>query len=154
MPELKKFYTNHFCPEQNGELITFDLIRGYATADQKVNLIKLLRVVSGLGLKDAKEGVENNCCDIDKEEKNGWDGRHYYVANPDKAVAYFAKFLGPFPTEAEIKAEEDAKTGKTMIEACAFAFANWKLLCYETPYDAVRQVIDRYQDMNERQANK
>jgi hypothetical protein len=148
MPELKKFYVNSYGseagPEQKGTLVTHEWLRGLASVEYpRIPLIKSLRVVSGMGLKDAKEAVENNCMDGFVTGVGGG------TVNPDKVEAYFKQFIGPFPTEAEIAAERASKTGSTMFEACSLAYANYKLLGYPNPFAAARDVINRYEDNND-----
>jgi hypothetical protein len=149
MPELKKFYIKGYGSEagteQNGTLVTHECLRHVAsTPSPFINLIKILRAVSGMGLKDAKDGIENNCVDGRNLDRQEWG-----TINPDKVEAYFKQFIGPFPTAEELKAEQEASTGKTMFEGCALAFANYKILGYPNKFAAARDVINRYEDKHD-----
>lgn len=59
----RTYYVLDSCGEKIGSKISnnsLDVVRGYMKAGEKIEAIKALRTVSGVGLKEAKDAVEND----------------------------------------------------------------------------------------------
>ena len=98
-----------------------------ANANEKIPLIKCLRAATGMGLREAKDGVEQNCC--------GPDGSF----NVDKTLAYFGQFIN-FGPEPKMKTPEQVKSD-SVIRGIRCAMKNWSVLGFRSEYHACNTVI-------------
>ena len=89
----------------------------------KISLIKELRHVSGMGLKDSKDGVEGNCY------KGG-------VIDPDKTIAYFNQFR-PKAKPTPKPLTEDQK----VINGLRVAMKHWSVLGFRSKHAACDMVL-------------
>ena len=131
MPEMKKFYYD------NNTVITPDWLRATAMSRQKIPLIKALRTVSNLGLKEAKDAIEGDC---------SWTENDICLIDPERTVEYFSKFIGPFPTPEEIASlnieKNDANETKAIVLGMECICANWQILGFRTKLDGCRTVLE------------
>ena len=133
----------------DGVTITPDWLRSMVNPDNqsvanteyktpnKIWIIKALRIVSGMGLKDAKDGVES-CYNV----VGGID--------PDKLVAYFGKYIGPFPTAEELKektaADKDKEETAALLKAIECICLNWRTLGFPSKLDGCSMVLMNFKD--------
>ena len=146
----------------DGKTLTKAWFVSAVNGNQKINLIKLCRTLSGMGLKDSKDGVENNCA----------DNPNFITPtlNVEKTFAYFSKWLktkkdieASKKTPEQIKAEtqdaeeaaqeaakaKDAEETSQILNGLNAACMDWKYLGYKNKYDACRMVLSNYQNMEE-----
>jgi len=148
----------------DGKTLTKAWFVSAVNGSQKIALIKLCRTLSGMGLKEAKDGVENNCV----VNLNVPMGAH--VMDLQKTTTYFSKWLktkkdieASKKTPEQIKAEtqdaeeaaeeaakaKDAEETSQILNGLNAACMDWKYLGYKNKYDACRMVLSNYQNMEE-----
>ena len=107
-------------PDEPKSLLTLDMIEELAKNERKLYLIKILRMVAGLGLKDAKDGVEWNCYENQK-------------LSPEKAKAYFAYWITkPITNEGNDK----------ILKGIRAALKSWEPMGFNSPFEACRTVLN------------
>lgn len=74
--------------------ITNEWLHYQAKNGNFIPLIKALRILSGMGLKDSKDGVENNCRDVGMK------------LSPKKTLEYFSKWMTQKNIETVIQREQ------------------------------------------------
>ena len=63
------------------ETLNNEWLKNKAKNGNIIPLIKALRILTGMGLKESKDGVEQNCCDVAMK------------LSPKKTVEYFSKWM-------------------------------------------------------------
>ena len=135
---------------------TLETIRSFAIHDEKIWLIKCYRELSGMGLKEAKDKIEDNC----------YDSEHHPYPTPmnvNKVMALFEPF---FKTREQIESErldaieqdrirkeqienekriQQNEKRQNMLKGIAISFDNFELLGYNSPFDAIQSVIAKFQ---------
>lgn len=138
MPEFKQY----FC---DGEPITNEKIKSVCLQNNRLMLIKFLRSVSGMGLKDTKDAVEQHCSNLSPtfaKDKN-WEG---CSLNYEKAISYFEKISSPLFTAADLTegAAEDDKHTQKILEGIECVSKNWQKLGYESKMMACKAILQNF----------
>jgi len=127
MPDFKHFTIDN-------TPITFDWLGAACMSHDKILLIKALRVVSDLGLLDAKKGVETYCMSANGD---------FDIEN---TMSYFAKWIGPFESPEEqskrLAAKQDMKESKAILKGIECIVSNWQTLGFMDKYQAASLVIE------------
>jgi len=110
----------------DGTKLNIDTVRSWAKENRRITVIKALRELSGVGLKDAKDAVDA------ASDKIG-DGR--YNCRPDNVVELFRPY---FP-------ETNDSIAINMAKGIDIAIKNYDVLGYDDMFEAARTVLEKYE---------